>query len=104
LNRRLPDPGHPLLDNGQHLTAPTEFLERGEMGQLLGQSQPLPQGGVDGQHFQHTAASALQIRAQHQAGQELALGEVVPAADCAVIGQIPLAQTHRQFCHSLHDR
>ena len=102
LRSRLPDPSHQRFDQGQHLAARIELLERGEMGQPPGQPQPLTQGVADGEHFQHTAVSALQIGAQDQASQKPALGEIMPAAGGAVIGQMLPAQTHRHFNHLFH--
>src|SRR5215510_15066727 len=96
--------GQDLLDDRQHLAARTEFLQRGIVRQLVGQTQPLTQRLAGCQHVQYSAIGGPQISPQNQATHQLPLREIMPAARRPVVSQIRPAQSHGQFSDLLNQR
>lgn len=93
-----------LFDDGQHLAAGAEFLQRGVVRQFIFHPQSAAQRVAGGKDFEQAPVGGLEISAQNQAGHELALGEILAAGHRTVVTEMALAQGHGQSSHAFQSR
>src|SRR5580700_5437407 len=74
------------------------------MRQLVLQPQHLAYAGTDREKLNHSAIAGLGVSTYNQASHQLALGEIMPAARGAIVGQVAGTQLHGQGGNTFDDR